>query len=190
VSLTLVTAPTVEPLQLADAKAHLRVDASHEDALIQRLIVAARRAAETATGRALCTQSWQWTADRWPCRAPITLPKAPVQSVTHVKYVATDGTLTTWSSAEWQADLTSELPRILPAYGYTWPSLRDQMAAVRVEFVAGYGAAAAVPEDIKAAMLLIVGHLFEHREDVADFQVFQVPRAADWLLGPHKLHFA
>ena len=186
-SLALIRAPSGEPLTVAEVKQHLRVDADDQNAVIQRLIGAARRKVEAETGRALLTQTWEWSADRWP-RAGIWIPMAPVASITNVKYVDTTGALVLWSSLEWQADLESPVARIVPAYGYCWPTERHQLAAVRVRFVAGYGAAAAVPEDLKAAMLLIIGHLYEHREDVADFQVHQVPRAADYLLAPYRLH--
>ena len=185
-SLTLINAPVGEPLTVAEVKQHLRVDTDDQNALIQRLIGAVRRKVESETARPLLTQTWEWVADRWPSGG-IRLPMAPIASITNVKYVDSTGALGTWSSSEWQADLESLPVRIVPAPGYCWPTLRQQLAAVRVRFVAGYGAATAVPEDIKAAMLMIIGHLYEHREDVSDFQVHQVPRAAEWLLAPYGL---
>ena len=50
--------------------------------------------------------------------------------------------------------------------------------AVQIRFVAGYGAAAAVPEDIKEAMLLIIGHLYAHREENHDFELYEMPLGA------------
>lgn len=62
----LVTAPTAEPIALSDAKKHLRVDFSDDDALILGLISAARQEAEQITRRALVTQSWRITLDQFP----------------------------------------------------------------------------------------------------------------------------
>ena len=57
-TVVLTTAPAVEPISLAEAKAHLRLDASDEDALLTALITAARMFVERTLGVALITQSW------------------------------------------------------------------------------------------------------------------------------------
>lgn len=188
-TITVITAPADEPLTVAEAKAHLRVDSAADDALIQRLIGAARRKVEAEVGRALITQTLELTLDTWPGGgAPVVIPQPPVSSVTSVKYVDPAGVLQTWSSAQYQVNLARAPAHLRPAYGYCWPTIRCQMAAIQVRYVAGYGAASAdVPEDIRAAMLMIIGHLYEHREDVADFQVYSVPKAADWLLANYRV---
>ena len=125
-SLFLVTAPTKEPVSLADAKTHLRVDVDDENDLIASLIVAAREYVETFTHRALVTQTWDLKLDQFPCRGEaIWLPKPPASSVTSITYTATDGTSTTWSSALYTTDLptgpTARMGRITPAYGEYLP---------------------------------------------------------------------
>jgi uncharacterized phiE125 gp8 family phage protein len=40
------------------------------------------------------------------------------------------------------------------------------MAPIQVTYVAGYGAAASVPQKYKQAMLLLIGHWYENRETV------------------------
>jgi uncharacterized phiE125 gp8 family phage protein len=87
-----------------------------------------------------------------------------LQSVTSIIYVATDGTSTTLATTEYQVDATTEPGRVAPAYGKIWPVTRAQMSAVTVVFVAGYGAASAVPDLIKTAMRLLVGCWYEQRE--------------------------
>ena len=62
----LVTAPAAEPLTLAEAKLHLRVDDTADDALIGALITAARQHAEHDTRRALVTQTWKLALDASP----------------------------------------------------------------------------------------------------------------------------
>jgi hypothetical protein len=84
-ALKLITAPIAEPLTLAEAKAHLRVDESDDDALIEALIVAARQGAEHITQRALMPQTWELALDQF--ESEIRLPKAPLASVIGVKYV-------------------------------------------------------------------------------------------------------
>jgi uncharacterized phiE125 gp8 family phage protein len=176
------TAPTGLALELQAVKEHLRVDHNTEDALIEALIGTATDWVETFTSRALLTQTWDALYDRIPATGVLLLPKSPVASVTHVKYIDTNGTQTTWSAAEYQTDIASEPARIAPAYGYTWQSARPQMHPWEVRYVCGYGAQGDIPMGIRQAMLLIIGHWFEHRESVADFQVFGVPLASEHLL--------
>ena len=46
-----------------------------------------------------------------------------------------------------------------------------------------------VNEAIKAAVLLIVGHLYANREDVVvGVSVAQLPNGAEWLLQPYKVY--
>jgi len=81
----LTTAPAVESISLAGAKAHLRIDASDGDALLSALITAARMFAARTLGVALITQSWSYFLDFWPSAGCITLPILPVQAVSAVK---------------------------------------------------------------------------------------------------------
>jgi uncharacterized phiE125 gp8 family phage protein len=180
-------APIGPALELGRVKEHLRVDHSTEDALIEALIHTATEWVETFTSRALLTQTWDALFDRIPEAGVMRLPKAPVASITHVKYIDTNGVQTTWPTLEWQGDIASAPARIVPAYGYTWPIARQQMHPWEVRYVVGYGDAADVPAGIHQAMLLIIGHWFEHRESVSDFQVFGVPLASEHLLWRYRL---
>jgi uncharacterized phiE125 gp8 family phage protein len=193
-SLSLVTAPTLEPLTGDEAKLHLRIDGtSAEDALVDTLIKAARQHVETFTQRALLTQTWDWKLDAFPvCR--FTLPMACVTSITSISYIDRDGASQTWSSAKYLTDLPtgpkSQFGRIDTAYGEIYPQTRCQMNAVTVRFVAGYGSAASsVPAAIKAAMKLLIGHWYQNRESVVigvGIGAVDVPQAVDFLLWPYR----
>lgn len=167
--LTLVTGPSSEPLTATEAKNHLRVDVSDEDAQISSWIVAARKYVEQLTGRALMPQTWDVLFDDFACDQ-IWLPKAPVSAITHVKYYATNGTLTTLSSDAYLSELPAGddagLARIEPIYGTSWPIVQCRMSAVQVRIVCGYANAAAVPDGLKAAMKLLIGHWYANRESV------------------------
>lgn len=184
--LKLVTGPAVEPVTLAEAKAHLRVTGTDEDALVSALIVAARSFAEECTGRAFVTQTWDYVLDAFPCAA-FELPKAPLQSVTSVSYVDTDGATQTLDSGLYKVDAITDPGRIAPAYGETWPSTRAEENAVTIRFVAGYGLAAAVPQPIKQALLLMTGQQFEHREATAEGSWSRLPLGVDALLGLYRV---
>lgn len=177
-----ISPPSTEPITLGEAKAHLRVDLTDDDALITALIVAARQYAESETGRSLITQSWRLILDGFPGgRGPgtngsissllpgnaILLDQAPVQFISSIQYLDTGGAWQTLPESEWVAELQSAPARITPAFGKTWPAVLPQIGSVKVEFVAGYGDAAAVPQGIKIWMLLRLGALYENREEVS-----------------------
>jgi uncharacterized phiE125 gp8 family phage protein len=174
-SLRLITPPATEPVSLAEAKAHLRVTGSDEDALITALIIAAREAAEHETGRALITQTWEKTLDMFP--EAIELPNPPVQSVTSIKFLDENGDEQTLSSSSYTLDNASDSRPawVTPVYGRTWPDTYAEVNAVKVRYVAGWANAAAVPQSIKQWILLNIGHWFENRESTSDMKREPLP---------------
>lgn len=142
--------------------------AAAEDALITRLIKVARRQCEKFQRRVYITQTWDLFLDRFPTRhhEVLEVPKPPLISVTSIQYKASgDGTLTTMAETDYIVDTLSQPGRIALAYGASWPWVYEEIQAVQIRFVAGYGAAADVPDDIKQAILMAVVDLYEHRGD-------------------------
>jgi len=187
--LKLTTAPSAEPIVLAGVKTRLGITDTDSDVQIPAMIKAARRFIEQRTGRALISQTWQLYMDQFP--RVITLPLGHVQSVTHVKYTATDGTVTTMSASDYQTDLVSEPARIVPSYSATcWPTVRDStLNAVEVQYVAGYGAAGSdLPEDIIEALYRIVGHWLNNQVALEQgVTITRVPFAVEQMLYPYVL---
>ncbi|HEX6050025.1 MAG TPA: head-tail connector protein [Gemmatimonadaceae bacterium] len=188
----LVTPPAAEPLTLATVKAHLRLtdDAGAEDALLNVLISAAREWAEDQTRRALITQTWQETFDRFP-PCEIRLGLTPVQEITKVSYVDASGAAVDLAAAQYIVDAASLPARVRRAYGVSWPSTRDQANAVSVEFTAGYGDAPDdVPAAIRMAMLLVVGDLYANREAQIVGTIVAENPTAKALIGPYRVREA
>lgn len=165
--LTIVTGPASEPLTLAEAKLHCRVDTddSSQDDVLTELIAAMRERCEAAADRALVTQTLKLTLDAWPDDDVIRLPRAPLASVSSVKYRDPDtGALTTLAADQYTADTTGEPGRITPSYDAgTWPSAREQVAAIEVTYVAGV-AAGSVSKAIKERLKVAIGYCWENRE--------------------------
>ncbi len=91
----------------------------------------------------------------------------PLASVTSVKYPDSAGTQTTLAASEYTVDTAVTPGRLFLKYGHYWPvTILQPHSAVVVRFVAGFGAASAVPEDLRQALLLLVGHFYENREAV------------------------
>lgn len=170
-TLTLVTAPVLEPVSLDEVKSHLRLDSdsAEEDAYLTILRQVARETVEAHTRRALLTQTWDWKLDGFPCAQPWELPKAPLQSVTSISYVDSDGATQTWASSNYSV-LAPAGPRAMPgtvalAYNATYPVVRSIPNAVTVRFVAGWTAAASVPAPIRHAVLILVAEMYARREE-------------------------
>lgn len=191
--LRLLTPPASEPVTLTQAKAHLRIDAGNtDDALITAMLAAAREAVESHTGRALMPQTWQMRLPGFPSdQNAIDLRFAPTISVTELRIVDPGGTEAVVASTAYQVETPSgpQAPpgRLLPAPGTSWPATQaDATGAVRVTFQAGYANADAVPAALKAAILLMLGELYEHREASAVRPPQDVPAVAR-LLAPLRV---
>lgn len=197
-AVTVSVEPSVEPVSLAEAKLHLRVDddITSDDTLISALISAARQKVEIETRRALVTQTQVLKMDRFPSgeSAVIELPNPPLQSVSAVQYVDQNGDTQTLAAADYIVDTASEPARITPAYNTFWPLTRAQINAVTVTFVAGYAPgsgsptdyAANVPQALKAAIKLLVGHWYENREAVGAVNLKPLPMAVDSLIWNYR----
>lgn len=190
-ALVIATAPATEPVSTAEAKSQLRVDVSDDDTLIGTYVTAARQWVEHLLRRALITQTWDLFLDEWPAGGVITVPLPPLQSVSGIYYTADGSAEATWSSGNYLVDAKSEPGRVLLQRTASWPSdTLEDANGVRVRFVAGYGAAAAVPQPIKQAILLLVGHYYENREAVVIGGAIpkEVPLAAQALLSPYRVY--
>jgi len=188
--LTLITPPAEEPITVSEAKASpsLRVSASTDDTDIGTLITAARKMAEAYTLHALVTQTWELVLDGFPTGG-IVVPMPPLQSVTSIKYIDDDGVEQTLGASLYSVDTDSIPGLITPAYDETWPTdVRDQVNAVRVRFVSGFGGAAAVPEDIRTWIKMRVGTMYDNPQAIVVGQaVATVPRDfIDGLLDDYR----
>jgi len=186
-AIKVITAPTAEPITLAEAKANLRVVFDDEDADITRMIRAARQMAEERLNRALMPQVLAFGADGF-CGA-LRVPRPPLRQLDSVKYIDSDGTEQTLAGAAYLVDGFSEPPMISAAYNTPWPTTRAQPGAVVVQYQAGYADAASVPEPIRQWMLLAIGAFYEHRSMVNEGQTYALPdEFYKWLLQPYVVY--
>ncbi|HXF53396.1 MAG TPA: head-tail connector protein [Hyphomicrobiaceae bacterium] len=184
-ALILTAAPGTEPVTLAEAKAHLRVDGTAEDALISSLILTARLHVEAALGLALITQGWSYLLDAWPDGA-VRLPIRPVESVSAVKVTAADGEVSVLAPERYVLDGAGSPPRLVPVDG-PFPDPGAAALGIEIAFIAGYGESAAdVPAPIRQALLQLIAHWFEHREPVDDAAVTRIPSSVSELLMPYR----
>ena len=179
----LVTGPVTDPVTLAEAKAHLRVDFAEDDALISAIIKAATGHLDGWTGtlgRALVSQQW---SQGFGCFAErLRLPLGPVISVDSVTYTDTAGALQTVPADQYAVAYPSGLPEVVMRAAFTWPGVSgDVVSPVVVTYTAGYDE---VPHPIKQAILLHVGTLYEYRETMAD--KVKPTSAYEALIAPYR----
>lgn len=180
--LKVITQPTVEPVSLAEAKLHLRVDHSTDDTLISSLISAAREECEHLLERALAPQTLRLSIDAFPADG-IELPRPPVTSITSIEYVDVDGAPQTLAGSNYYLDDEREPSWVVPAYDVDWPSTRDEANAVVVTYVAGY---TDCPDVIRAWILLRIGTLYRTREADSD-KPAQPSQFVDRLLDRYRI---
>lgn len=183
---TQTTPPAYLPLTTAEAKLHLRVDGTDEDALIAAFIGAAVDTCQQITGRSLMAQAWKLTVDDFADE--IALPWPQVQAVQAVQYKDADGATQTLATSAYE--LAGDKVCLVP--GQEWPAVRGGSGSVWINYTAGYSAGNeaaqqdAVPYGIKAWLLLAVGDMYAHREASSDKPTV-AHGFADRLLDPFKV---
>ena len=171
-SVTRATGPAVEPLTVAEAKLHLRVDISDDDVFIGTLITAAREWVEAYLDRTLITTQLILRAAEFPTEE-LELPRPPMvasgtATAVVITYTLADTTTATLSTALYRVDRTSTPGNVAPIINGTWPSdVIEDANAVAVTYWAGYGpTSASVPATIRHAMLMLIGHWYDRRSAV------------------------
>lgn len=203
--------PTQEPFTVDDVKAHLHVDFDDDDAYISMLIKAARWKLERQYRRAFLTQTlilgldafamperirdvqfpvswWPPAGYQSPLNSIITL-RPPVQSITTIKYYDPSLVLQTVSSVNYMLDVGSEPNRVSPTVGKVWPATATIPGAVQVTFVAGATSPDLVTENIKLALMLVIGNFYANREETVigtRLVALQLPDGVDKLMAPYS----
>jgi len=185
----LTSVPAVEPVTLAETKAHLRLEIADDDALIGGLIKAARECVESATNRKLISQRWRVYEDKIPSPPEFSLPFAPVQYTEWVRLWDSANNGIVLSVTAYFTDAIGEPARVflkdIPA-----ATLR-RYNAVEIAFTCGYGAAGTnVPEPIRQAVKLLAAHWYENRIAVADAgqtRFEELPLGVQYLLASYRL---
>lgn len=184
--LVLVTKPGKEPVSLEMAKEHLRVDDNDSDGYIGTLIFVARQYAEHYLRRALITQTFDYYLDGFSNAMEI--PRGKLQSVTHVKYIDTNGDTQTLASSVYSVNTYADPGIVELGYSQSWPSVRDVSNTVNIRFVCGYGTDQEdVPEAIRQAILIHISTLYENRESTSQFQIFPVYMSYEALMYPYRI---
>ncbi|MEL6970493.1 MAG: head-tail connector protein [Bacteroidota bacterium] len=185
-SYRVTSGPSDEPFQLQEVKDHLKVDFSTDDTLINALIVSARQNVENYTNLALMPQTVtqkfdSFYEDTW--NGLLELSVSPLIGIDSFQYKNSDGQSATFESADYIQHSFQSPPRISLAEGKSWPTTANEDQAITVVYQAGFASADAVPKLIKQAMLLMIGHWYENRQD----SVERLPKASERLLWNYRV---
>ena len=186
-TLVLTSGPALEPVTIADAKAHVRLDGSSEDALIASLILTSRLHIEAALGFGLITQSWTLLLDAWPDNGTVVFPIKPVLSIVSARVLSATGASIVLAASDYLLDGAGLVPRFVRA-GAGWPPPGKAANGIEISFTAGFGPAATdVPSPIRHALLLLVAHWYEHRDPFEiGFSGANIPKPVSDLLAPYR----
>ncbi len=193
-SLTRQTSPAVEPVTVAEAKAHLRVDVSDDDTYIGTLITAAREWCEQYLDRTLVNTQWVMRFDSFPPDGTqdIELPRPPMSlagttTAVSLTFTSETGGTQAYSTASFRVDRNSTPGAVKTLYGQTWPPHLMDDNAVSVTWWAGYGSAgSSVPAAVRHAILMVVGILYEKRAAAESGSLNEVPFGVKSLLDSQR----
>ncbi len=185
----LITPPSIEPVTLVEAKAHLRVEMADDDDLIGALITAARIHVEAATRRVMITQSWRLYRDDWPPSGSIDLTLVPIQSVDSVVVYDANGDPVTLDPALYQVDLASVPARLVLKSSAAGFAPGQTLNGIEIDITAGYGSSGvAVPQPLRLAMMMLVARWYEYRDATAIGTVpATIAAGFDALIAPYRV---
>lgn len=182
----LLTAPVIEPLTLAEAKAFLRVETSDDDVVIGALISGARIHVEGQTRRALITQSWRIALDTWPHDGRLAIIPAPLQALAAARVYDFEGLA---HDVDLQAFVLDKGASILAFAPWAVPQPGRVAAGIEFDVTVGYGDAAVdVPEPLRQAIRLLVVHWYENRGLVTTGANYSaLPQTVAALIAPYRV---
>lgn len=169
------------PLTLAEVKAHLRVDHDDEDGLISSLLAAACGAVSEEIGRVLSPETWTLSFPQH--RGDLVLPIRPVSAIAAVSYYDRDDAKQVGNPADFYLFPHPDRPVVRPKNDKKWPDVIDREDAITLTLSVGLSS---VPDEILAAIKLLIGHWYENRNAVDAQKMDEAPVAYRHICDLHR----
>lgn len=177
-----VAPAVIAPVSLSEVRDHCRVDGGYDDAALTVLIPAAIDLVGQQTGRVLAPESWKLSVPA--VAGDLTFPKSPVTAVTDITYFDSDDVSRDAAVADYYLFLDDHDARMRPKPGKVWPATTRRDDAISITFDVGYEV---LPAALKMACLMMVGHLYEHREAVVmGATAIELPLGVQALIDPYR----
>lgn len=182
----LLSAPALEPLTMAEAKAYLRVETGDDDAVIASLIAAARSHVEAMTRRALIAQTWRYVFDAWPPDGRLRLRTGPLRALIAARVFDAGGNASVIDTASFVLDKAAD---VIASPAWALPQPGRTAAGIELDIQLGYGSAASdVPDALRHAIRVLVAHWYDNRGQVAIGQsVPMMPASATAILNSFRV---
>ena len=161
------TAPANLPVSLDTVKAYLKLSGSAEDDILTMFIQAASEICEKYTSRTLINTTY--TTFRDDFNDNFLLRRSKLQSITSFEYLL-NGVLTAVDSSIYGVTDESDYSSIYLKDDMCFPTIdADIPDAIKIVFVAGYGATSAnIPAALRLALLAHIAFLYANRGDCGD----------------------
>lgn len=212
-----ITPPQAEQIDLATAREQLRLVAfgsppeHRDDAWITENIPVAREWCESWSGRSLCVRTLELGLEFFPSgyaagqqqplpffasldHQGVLLPMPPLVQVVSVKYLDGDGTEQVMDPGAYYIDDYASPAVLYPIPGTTWPVAQFmRKEAVRIRYICGYSFDSdspqlwPMPRVFRSAMLLVLGHLNENRENTSEVTIEEIPLGAQSLMEHYRV---
>lgn len=181
----LLTPPAIEPVTLDETRDYLRLDSEDEDELLEGLIRAARHLVEAASGQMLIHQTWRLSLNAWPVMGRLRLPLEPLEAILAARVLDAEGSAQEIDLAALAIDAGARPPAILAIAALPQPGRR--VNGIEIDVRVGHGATqAAVPPQLRLAVLKLVAHWFENRGDATGDRVAAMPGEVTALTAPWR----
>lgn len=162
----IITPPAVLPISLEEVKEHLKLDPSDDtqDDYLTFLTTSVTKYAENYTKRTFINTKFRTYRDIF--ENYIKLRRSKLQTLELFEYLV-DDVYTAVSSDYYYITDETAFSRIALKDGEEYPTdIDSRMQAIKIEFIAGYGATGAdVPQDLRLAMLNHIAKVYENRGD-------------------------
>jgi uncharacterized phiE125 gp8 family phage protein len=194
-----------EPVSVDEGRAHLEAQRygdsdvdTIDDAMIAAWLQAAREHCEHFLGLSLSTRTMEIALDQFPTSRrcgrgarediAVELPGGPVREIVSISWG--DDSDAELAAADFVLDTYREPAAVSPVSA-SWPSVAVATNAVKIRYLGGYGVdtdgGEPMPALFRAAMLLVLGHLFENRSENTEAALAALPLGVEALLRPSRV---
>lgn len=153
-------APT---LTTATVKNYLRVSHSSDDSLIDDLVKAAILHIEHETGLSVFARTFKTVMRYFPSEREIRLNRFPITAVSSIQYNDQNGDQQTYSSSNYDVDINIKPGLIKLNKSSYWPVTDESVGNVIITFTTGYASEAAIPLQLRQAILLLTSFYYDQR---------------------------